>query len=264
MTDETEKEKLPKKPPVTANDADAEEAERRFGRAVAYGIPIASVVGAVGMGVVASAGPAILVLASGALLGTVALFWASLRTLGGDAPLPHDLAILAARTDRVTEAEERKTLLLRALKDLEHEHAVGKLDDDDYEELAARYRAEAKEAMRAIDEEIGPLREKAEAIARRHLEKRGIASNEAPTGVDEESAPPAVVTEGDLLTMGAESARDEDEDEGPPSSGSLETAEPPPVAARIACSACETSNEPDAAFCKKCGHALTEAADASA
>ena len=34
--------------------------------------------------------------------------------------------------------------MLRALKDLESEHAIGKIDDADYASFVARYRDEAK------------------------------------------------------------------------------------------------------------------------
>jgi len=200
---------------------DADEAERKLGRTVAYAIPCVTIAAALVVRAATSAGPTILVLASGTLLGTVALLWASLRTLGGDAPLPEGMQAMAATTDRVTEAEERKKKTLRALKDLEHEHSVGKLDDEDYAELAAHYRAEAKAVMREIDTEIEPLREKAEAMAQKHLQKRGIVEKATETKPEPE---------------------------------------PAPESNRVACPQCTTSNELDASFCKKCGHAL-QAAD---
>src|SRR5262245_52580825 len=130
----------------------AAETERRVARYTAIAIPALAVVGAVVVGLFLSLGPAILVLVAGALLGTIALLWASLRTLSGDAPLPIELELMAARTHSVDQLAEQKRRVLRALKDLEHEHAVGKIDDKDFASLGARYRDEAKHLMRLMDE----------------------------------------------------------------------------------------------------------------
>ena len=57
--------------------ADGDEAERFLGRVVALGLPVVCVVAAIIVGFVASVGSALLVVASGALLGTIALLWRS-------------------------------------------------------------------------------------------------------------------------------------------------------------------------------------------
>lgn len=151
-----------------------DDAERSLGRAVAFGLPVVSVVAAVAVGFVAGLGSGLLVLASGALLGTIALLWASVRTLSGDAPLQTGFQTVAARWHGVDALAEEKRRVLRQLKDLEAEHALGKIDDADYEALVARYRAEAKDVMREMDREIGPRREEAERLAREYLGKRGL------------------------------------------------------------------------------------------
>jgi hypothetical protein len=209
---------------------DAADAERRLGRYTAIGIPAIAILGAIVVAVTMSVGPAILVLVAGALLGTIALLWASLRTLSGDAPLPLELEAMAARSHVVDDLAEKKRRVLRALKDLEHEHAVGKIDDADYATLGAHYRDEAKNLMRAMDESIDPMRERAEEIARKHLAAKGL------TGDKNAKAAP------------------------------VEAVEPvPEKPTRVACSKCDASNEPDASFCKKCGASLqVEATDASA
>jgi hypothetical protein len=209
--------KTPKKPREAApivRAAEADDAERSLGRAVSLGLPLVAVVGAVGVGLVAGVGSALLILASGALLGTIALLWASVRTLSGDAPLPIDLEALAARRHGVDDLAEQKNRVLRALKDLESEHALGKIDDADYGSFVARYRDEAKTVMRQMDLEVAPLREQAERIARDYLDKRSL------------------LVEGGV----AEST--------------------PASDARPTCGSCGTSNEPDAAFCKKCGTSM--------
>jgi hypothetical protein len=189
----------------------ADDAERSLGRIVAVGLPATIVFGAVVAGVVAGLGSAFLVLAAGALLGCIALLWASIRTLSGDAPLPHALEGVALEAPLVDELAEEKRRVLRALKDLEAEHAIGKIDDADYGVIVDRYRGEAKEIMRQIDAGVAPLRDQAERLAREYLEKKTRVPGAAPSG--------AAVAD----------------------------------AARSACSSCGTSNEVDAAFCKKCG-----------
>ena len=212
--------------PAKVRARESDEAERSLGRAVSLGLPVLCVVAAVVVGFVASLGSALLVLASGALLGTIALLWASVRTLSGDAPLPVDLEALAARRHGVDELSEQKTRVLRALKDLETEHALGKIDDADYGSIVTRYRDEAKTVMRQMDLEVAPLREAAERVAREYLEKRGVAA------VAGEPVAGAGAWAGAAVDV------------------------------RPTCASCQTSNDPDAAFCKKCGSAMKDAASA--
>lgn len=199
-------------------------AERALGRAVAVGLPAASVVGAFAAGIAAGPGSALLVLASGALLGTIALLWASLRTLGGDAPLPQAIENGLGRSTEATELSDRKLRVLRALKDLEAEHELGKIDDADYEHISALYREEAKTIMRDIDRQAGPARAEAERIAQEYLSQRAH--------------------------------RRSDPSPKPPSRSTDERAN-----RRIACGGCGVSNEGDAAYCKRCGTALGATAE---
>jgi hypothetical protein len=111
------------------------------------------------------------VLASGVLLGAIALLWASVRTLSGDAPLPGDLEVLAAHGHDVDGLAEQKRRILRALKDLENERAIGRIDAADYEAMAQRYREDAKAVMKQMDERVAPAMEEAERLARDYLKK---------------------------------------------------------------------------------------------
>src|SRR5262245_2006215 len=104
------------KPATSARTPDADEAERRLGRAVALGLPALCLAAALSVGVAGSVASAFLVLASGALLGAIALLWASVRTLSGDAPLAADLETVAAADPAVDGLAERKRRVLRALK----------------------------------------------------------------------------------------------------------------------------------------------------
>ena len=151
---------------------ETEEAERRLGRAVALGLPVVGGAATVVVGLTASFGSAILVLASTALLSTIALLWASLRTLSGDAPLPADLVAARGLRSRADALSERKRRVLRALKDLENERALGKIDESDYADVAARYREEAKTLMREMEAEVSPAIEEAERLASDYLKRQ--------------------------------------------------------------------------------------------
>jgi hypothetical protein len=207
-----------------------DESERKVARALALYAPPAVLVTAVVVGQVTSLGLALLVLAGGALFGTVAFFWASLRTLGGDAPLAEGFDRMTRRgIESPDSLGERKRAALRALKDLELEHSLGKIDDADFADLSARYREQAKAILRELDLDVSPKRERAEEIARSYLAKRGIRRT-----TEEVSAP------------APEKAKEKD---APPASASRSHT-------RIACRACEVTNERDAVFCKGCGARL--------
>ncbi len=239
---------------------ESERSERALGKAAAIAVPSVTVAACIVTGLTTSAGPAILVLVGGMLFGTICLLWASLRTLGGDAPLPEELEAIAARMHSVNDVESRKKAVLMSLKDLEHERAIGKVDESDYGELAARYREQAKRILRELDDQVEPMRERAEQIAQAHLKKRGLAK----------AAKPGEEKEGDVVAED-KSVPAEDEstpDVSDPDLGNADHSEPelsdPDLgdteSKRVDCPKCSISNEPDAAFCKKCGAAMRTAA----
>jgi hypothetical protein len=123
-------------------------------------LPIGSIAATLAMGSFYGVGTAVLTLAGGVLLIVISILWASVRTLAGDAPITLDEAIALGAP---TAVEEQKRAVLQALKDLEFERSIGKIADADYEELVGRYRAEAKRLLRAVDEDLAPLRERAAA-----------------------------------------------------------------------------------------------------
>ena len=55
--------------------------------------------------------------------------------------------------DEITEPEARKTVALRALRDVEYDYHTGKLDDHDYEVLRGELTAEAVAALRDAEGE---------------------------------------------------------------------------------------------------------------
>ena len=86
-------------------------------------------------------------LALGAILVTVVAVVYVLYPLitGAQAPLER-------LEEEPTEAEMRKTVALKALRDVEYERAMGKLDEGDYESLKAELSSEALAALEAEEE----------------------------------------------------------------------------------------------------------------
>src|SRR5262245_13399620 len=110
----------------------------------------------------------IISLAAMALLTVIGM---SFRAVQGLTEPDLDADVLEAPTP----AEMQKRAAIKALKDLEYERAIGNIVDEDYRELEARYREEAKRAMRAVDAEKAEMRARAEALVREAL---GEASEE--------------------------------------------------------------------------------------
>ena len=203
-------------PPSSALD------EARLAKAFTVGLPIVTVTIALVVGLLTGLATALLVLIGGVLLGVIAIFWASIRVLSGDAPLPPELEALDRSVHGVDALASRRKMLVRALKDLENERALGKLEDADFEEIAGTYRSELKDVLKRIDASLEPHRVKAEELVRAHLLEAGLAEG----SYRGEQPPPSDETEA------------------------------PAEAQRRICPKCEASNEPDAKFCKECATSL--------
>jgi hypothetical protein len=147
-------------------------------RFIAVGVGVAIVVGA---GFVFGMPIAILALAALALLGGIALIWSSVQSLTGETPLTLEEALTLGAPSA---EEEQKRAVLRALKDLEYERSVGKITNEDYQQLSARYRAEAIRLMQRLDENLKPARARAEKLLQDRLIKAGLSEK----GEDEGSA----------------------------------------------------------------------------
>jgi hypothetical protein len=162
---------------------------------------------------------ALLVLAAGALILVIALVWASVQSLTGQAPLTLEdaMSLAAPRAE-----EEQKRAVLRALKDLEYERSVGKITEEDYTELSARYRRQAKELLRSLDESLSPGRERVAALVEARL-----------TGTEPAAERPKKRRKKSAATGDAARARP-----------------------TRRCLSCEVKNELDARFCKGCGQSL--------
>jgi hypothetical protein len=114
--------------------------------------------------------------------------------------------------------EREKSLVLRSIKELEFDKAMGKVSSRDFDEMAGRLRARAVMLMKQLDEGGSAYRE----LVERELKTRLKASGRA-------GLQPSVPGGADLQVS--------------------------PRAADTAC-ACGTLNDPDAAFCKRCGTKL--------
>jgi hypothetical protein len=143
-------------------------------------VPALWLLGAVAAGTLSGAPLFFLVLAAGVLALIVVLLWSSVQSLTGGSTLGFEEALGMGAPSR---AEEGKRAVLRALKDLEYERGVGKISPEDYAELSAKYRAEAKRLMQTLDDALGPARAEVEKAIAARLARAGVPS------ADDDSSP---------------------------------------------------------------------------
>ena len=117
--------------------------------------------------------------------------------------------------------EREKMLVLRSIKEVEFDRAMGKISDADFSEVAGRLRARAAGLLRQLDADSTGYR----ALIERALATRVGRGPVAPSGVN--TGPAAEAT--------------------------------PPPAAPGTCADCGTANDADARFCKACGARLERA-----
>ena len=122
-------------------------------------------------------------LAAAALLAAIILIWESLLALGGSEDLSLEEAFSLAAP---TAADEQKRAVLRALKDLEYELLMGKISQEDYAELSARYRSQAKDLLRQLDHNLGDMRARAEKLLRERLLEEGLDPSSDPASKEQQ------------------------------------------------------------------------------
>ena len=152
------------------------------------------------------------------LMGTAALV--GLGVLRALRPIvsPHeDRTVMIGQRTRVA-LEREKLLTLRAIKELEFDHAMGKLSEVDWKEMSGRLRARASGLMRQLDAGSDYRAQIERDLARRLAQ--------APGPKD-----PAYVQR--------------------PDQNVGRVLSDPPV-----CTTCATANDIDARFCKSCGNKL--------
>jgi hypothetical protein len=123
--------------------------------------------------------------------------------------------IFGGRTRAALERE--KSLVLRSIKDLEFDHAMGKVSEKDFAEMGARLRARAAGLIRQLDSGTN-YRQAIQA----EIEKRVGRTLSGSPGEQPDKARPTAETK----------------------------------SATKLCLSCCTPNDPDARFCKGCGYQL--------
>jgi len=160
---------------------------------------------------------------------------------------PRAESALSERTRAVLERE--KMLVLRSIKELEFDRAMGKVSNKDFDDMAGRLRARAIVLMKQIDEG---------ATAYRDLIERELSARLASKGVA-----PAVEPEAARVAAPVPAA----EPAAPEPAAAVVAATPAAPRPRVTegavtagvCGSCGTGNDPDAAFCKRCGTRLADA-----
>lgn len=140
-------------------------------------VPLAWILAAIVVDVVWGIQMMLLVLAAGAVALVITLLWGSVQSLTGGTPLGFEEALGMGAPSKV---EEEKRSVLRALKDLEYERSVGKISPQDYAQLLAQYRAEAKRLIQSVDESLGSAREEVEKSLEQRLARAGITPVSKP------------------------------------------------------------------------------------
>ncbi|MEO5742440.1 MAG: hypothetical protein ABIS29_17780 [Vicinamibacterales bacterium] len=120
--------------------------------------------------------------------------------------------------------EREKNMVLRSIKELEFDRAMGKLDERDYEDMSARLRSRAVRLLEQLDNTSSGYRE---------LIERELASRLVKAGALRPS-------DADAVEQRAESREQREESGGEAG----------------VCSSCATVNDEDAKFCKSCGNKL--------
>jgi hypothetical protein len=171
--------------------------------------------------------PAAVIMISVTIFAAAAVGIAALRTF---LPLTRAQAadgprILGGRTRAALERE--KTLVLRSIKELEFDRAMGKVSEKDFLEMGGRLRVRATRLMRQLDAGTGYRDEIDRQIAQR--------IGGAPSAGAKEEDPGDTVQVQDAVAT-----HEIDERVAVPRSA-------------VACSLCRTINDPDARFCKHCG-----------
>jgi hypothetical protein len=161
--------------------------------------------------------PAAVIMISVTIFAAAAVGIAALRTF---LPLTQKAAtdgarVLGGRTRAALERE--KTLVLRSIKELEFDRAMGKVSEKDFAEMSGRLRARAARLMRQLDAGAGYRREIEQEITKRIGEAPAYTADK-PSSDDVGQV---------LLSRPAGT-----------------------------CASCGTSNDADARFCKHCGHSL--------
>ena len=189
--------------------------------------------------------------------------------------LPGSVQVLGGRTRAALERE--KTLVLRSIKELEFDRAMGKVSEKDFSEMSARLRARATGLMRQIDAGAGYRQQIEKEIERRIGSIRGGSDRlgqgyGGPPKLDAEAEKqdppyvakqePAYAAQQDPPYVAKQDPAHDDVGRvlppPPPGYGETRRSASREGGSRPAdaCSSCGTRNDADARFCKGCGSSL--------
>jgi hypothetical protein len=145
--------------------------------------------------------------------------------------------------------EREKTLVLRSIKDLEFDRAMGKLAEADFDDMSERLRARALGLMRQLDASHAAPRERIE----RELSDR-LARDARESQQHRPSRAAGAGTRARSTGTAASTAVIVDREEHADGEDVMDRTER--AAAGVRCEACDVSNDADARFCKACGTKL--------
>jgi len=145
--------------------------------------------------------------------------------------------------------EREKMLVLRSIKELEFDRAMGKLSPKDFEEMGGRLRARAIALMRQLDSGGG---------YRELIERELQARLSSPVARKKRRGPedPRPTRPEDLRPTRPEDLRPARVEDPSPTSVAAGTSHVGPGSSDPGRCTCGTQNDADAAFCKRCGARL--------
>jgi hypothetical protein len=132
----------------------------------------------------------VLFLVGVALLWSIQWLYRSLAALAIDRPAAHALRFGGAVRQELL--REKRTLL-KAIKELEFDHAMGKLSDADYHDIVGRYRASAVAVLRRLDEGAVTYR----TLIEREVQRRLAAAATEPAARADARVCPACALKND-------------------------------------------------------------------
>jgi zinc ribbon protein len=112
------------------------------------------------------------------------VLWLLYRAASALVKDPGAVDVGAATGKRRKELEREKQALLKALKELDFDHEMGKVSDKDFNDISTQYRARAIRVMRQLDDAGRDY----EQMITRDLEKRKAPVDGAPPPVSDKCA----------------------------------------------------------------------------
>ncbi len=152
--------------------------------------------------------------------------------------------------------ELEKNLVLRSIKELEFDRAMGKLSTKDFEEIGGRLRARAMTLMKQLDAGESGYRALIERELSARVKMRSAARLKPdPTDATVRLKPDATEVDATGVDVTDDNVRLKPETTGADATDDQVRLKPDATVVD-GCAACGTANDPDASFCKRCGTRL--------